>query len=110
MGEFMNDERFKRVFASPETMRLAYKFEAIVECEIRNVLDLLGCNFNRDTDISIIENQMKLMSIDIKKHTFPLNPDDNGWYVYQHGKLLIIISEPWIDKKGNIKIKRRVIK
>ncbi|HDL19929.1 MAG TPA: hypothetical protein ENH40_06710 [Nitrospirae bacterium] len=90
-----------------EQINLAFKLERAVEHEVRRILEQLGMNMGPDTEISVIRNQMKLMSIEVIHCTFEDNPDMDGWYIKQHGKTLIIISHP-IIKKGRIIIRRRV--
>ena len=109
VGEILNnnDEPVK-MFATPEQVQLALKVEAAVEREIKNILEHLDCNFDNDPSMEVIERQLERLDIKIKKFEFEVNPQENGWYIYKHKKLLIIISEPWIDDKGRIKIRRRV--
>ena len=98
-----------RMFAAQEQINLAFKLEKAVEREIRSVLDLLGCDFNEDTEMDVILRQIELMDINIVHYVYKDRPDESGWYIYKHKQLILIISQPWIDKKGRIKIKRRVI-
>lgn len=105
----MIPDGFTRKKLSQKQINLALKFERVVENEIRRILGQLGMNIGPDTEMSVIFNQMKLMSIEVIHCTFKDKPDLDGWYIKQHGKPLIAISHPWIDKKGRIKLKRRVI-
>lgn len=99
---------FKREKLSQEQVNLALKLERVVENEARRILEQLGMNIGPDTEMSVIKRQMKIMDIEVIHCTFKDKPDMDGWFIKQRGKTLIIISHPWIDNKGRIKLRRRV--
>lgn len=76
-----------------------------LDLELKRFLNFLGLNIGNDTKEGEIRNQMQISGIELRHIITPYQPKMSGFYVYQYGELLAIITYPFYED-GKVKIMR----